>query len=81
MISEVIHRPENVRGSSNVFHEWTSRGAVTTAGGDVTLKVLGGGGQVNALAKGKKDNTAGREEEAQIVDSGQLRSGKPYVPE
>eukprot|EP00884_Botryococcus_braunii_P000580 jgi/Botrbrau1/10522/Bobra.7_1s0006.3 len=37
--------------------------------------------KVNALSKGKKDNTAGREEGAQIVDSGQLRRGKPYVPE
>ncbi len=33
--------------------------------------------KINALSIGKKDNTAGRDAGARIVDAGQLRRGAP----
>jgi peptidyl-prolyl isomerase D len=35
---------------------------------------------INALSRGKKNSTAGKEEEAKIVDSGQIRKGS-LVPD
>jgi hypothetical protein len=36
---------------------------------------------INKLSRGKKDNFAGEAEGAVIVDSGQLRRGKPLTEE
>ncbi len=35
--------------------------------------------RINALSRGKKSNTAGREAGAVITDSGQLRAGAPIA--
>ena len=35
--------------------------------------------RINALSRGKKNNTAGREAGAVITDSGQLRAGAPIA--